>query len=147
MGRWLVAGAAKGYIPVGIHLRLEFCQAARQTLSSAGKNGYAVVVDLKEIPFKENLFDLVWSFSVIQHTHKDRMLNCLAHIKRILAPGGFTKLEFPNKIGIRNHSGPAKQYANKADDFNSWVVRYYTLDEYKKFEKVKIEVEKRKMHY
>ena len=24
-GRWLVAGAAKGYIPVGIDLRLEFC--------------------------------------------------------------------------------------------------------------------------
>ena len=78
---------------------------------------------------------LVWSFSVIQHTHKERMLNCLAHIKRILVPGGFTKLEFPNKNRIRNKSGPAKKNADKADDYNSSAVRYYTIDECKKSEK------------
>ena len=50
-GRWLVAGATKGYIPVGIDLRLEFCQAARQTLKRADKKGYVVVADLKEILF------------------------------------------------------------------------------------------------
>lgn len=130
-GRWLVAGAEKGYIPIGIDLRLEFCQSARQTLQAAGKSGYSVVADLKEIPFKENLFDLVWSFSVIQHTHKERLLNCLLHIQRILVPGGFTKLEFPNKNGFRNQRGPVKQFSDKADDYNSWVVRYYTPEEYK----------------
>lgn len=130
-GRWLVAGADKGYIPIGIDLRLEFCQAARQTLLASGKNGYTVVADLKEIPFKNDLFEFVWSFSVIQHTHKDRLMKCLADINRILVPGGFTKLEFPNKDGIRNHSGPAKKYLSKADDYNSWVVRYYTINEYK----------------
>ena len=131
-GRWLVAGAAKGYIPIGIDLRLEFCQTARQTLQAAGKNGYTVVADLKEIPFKENLFDLVWSFSVIQHTHKERLLKCLSDVQRILTPGGFTKLEFPNKNGFRNQRGPAKKYAANADDYNSWVVRYYTPEDYKK---------------
>ena len=34
-GRWLVAGAAKGYIPVGIDLRLEFCQAAHAYSAAA----------------------------------------------------------------------------------------------------------------
>ena len=47
-GRWLVGGSEKGYIPVGIDLRLEFCQAAKQTLTQAGVNGYTVVADLKE---------------------------------------------------------------------------------------------------
>jgi len=130
-GRWLVAGAAKGYIPIGIDLRLEFCQTAQQTLVASGKTGYTVVADLKEIPFKDDLFDLVWSFSVIQHTHKDRMLRSLENIKRILVPGGYTKLEFPNKNGVRNHSGPAKKYASQASDYNSWKVRYYTIGEYK----------------
>lgn len=130
-GRWLVAGAAKGYIPVGIDLRLEFCQTARQTLQAAGSNGYTLVADLKEIPFKENLFDLVWSFSVIQHTHKERLLNCLKHIQRVLVPGGFTKMEFPNKNGFRNRRGPVKQFASRADDYDSWVVRYYTPEEYR----------------
>ncbi len=130
-GRWLVAGAEKGYIPVGIDLRLEFCQTSRNTLQSAGYKGYTIVADLKEIPFNDNLFNLVWSFSVIQHTHKKRMLNCLKDIQRILVPGGFTKLEFPNKNGIRNKTGPAKQYATQADDYDSWAVRYYTINEYR----------------
>jgi len=36
-GRWLIAGANKGYIPVGADLRLEFCEAALATLRASGK--------------------------------------------------------------------------------------------------------------
>src|SRR5690606_20076247 len=68
-GRWLVAGSNKGYIPIGIDLRLEFCETSKRVLSDLNKTGYTVVADLENIPFKENIFSLVWSFSVIQHTH------------------------------------------------------------------------------
>lgn len=130
-GRWLLAGANKGYVPVGIDIRLEFCQTALNTLHANEKNGYSVVADLKELPFKNNVFDLVWSFSVIQHTHKERMISCLKHIKRILNGDGFAMLEFPNKNGIRNYFGPAKKYSSSANDYNSWDVRYYSVKEYK----------------
>ncbi len=130
-GRWLVAASNRGYIPVGIDLRLEFCQTAIKTLHNQNKFGYTIVADLKEIPFKDSVFDFVWSFSVIQHTHRERLLNCLQHIKRILKPGGFTKLEFPNANGIRNKIAPAKISKSRADDYNSWVVRYYAIKEYK----------------
>ena len=132
-GRWLVAGSEKGYIPVGIDLRLEFCQTARQTMANAGMNGYTVVADLRELPFRDEIFDLVWSFSVIQHTHKDRLLSCLKDIRRLLVLGGFAKLEFPNRNGIRNKNGPAKTFAGEADDYNSWAVRYYSVKEYAAF--------------
>lgn len=130
-GRWVAGAAKKGYIPVGIDLRQEFCVTARQTIANHGFNGYTLVADLKNLPFKPNVFDLVWSFSVIQHTHKIRLIECLKHIYRILHPSGFTKLEFPNKNGLRNRPGPAKKFAGEADDYNSWCVRYYTPDEYK----------------
>ena len=130
-GRWLLAGANKGYIPVGIDIRLEFCETALHTLHANEKNGYSAVADLKELPFKANVFDLVWSFSVIQHTHKERMVSCLKHIKRILKGDGFAMLEFPNKNGIRNYFGPSKKYVSSANDYNSWDVRYYSVKEYK----------------
>lgn len=130
-GRWLVAGSEKGYIPIGADLRLEFCEAAINTLHAHKKNGYTVVADLKNLPFKENVFDLVWSFSVIQHTCKERCLACLTHINRILKNDGFTYLEFPNKEGFRNRRGPAKMNAKKKDDYNSWHVRYYSIGQYK----------------
>ena len=130
-GRWLIAGARKNYIPIGIDIRHEFCTTTLEALKENNISGYAIVADLNNLPFKDNVFDFVWSFSVIQHTHKDRMLACLKHIKRILKPKGFTKLEFPNKNGLRNRFGPVKKFAAFAKDYNSWCVRYYTVKEYK----------------
>jgi ubiquinone/menaquinone biosynthesis C-methylase UbiE/uncharacterized protein YbaR (Trm112 family) len=130
-GRWLVAGGNKGNIPVGVDIRLEFAGTAQRVLADMGIKGYNVVADLENLPFQDNVFDLVWSFSVIQHTHLDRLRNCLGHINRVLNGTGITFLEFPNKSGIRNRFGPVKQWAHEKDDYNSWCVRYYSIKEYR----------------
>ncbi len=130
-GRWLVGAGKKGYIPVGIDIRLEFCETARNVLNLNGLNGYSVVADLGELPFKEGVFDIVWSFSVIQHTHKDRFTSCINHVYRILKKNGYCFLEFPSKSGIWNRLGPVRNSAKEIDDYNSWCVRYYTIADYK----------------
>lgn len=130
-GRWLVAASNKGYTPIGIDIRLEFAMTARTVLKDLGINGYTVVADLENIPFQDNIFDLVWSFSVIQHTHYKRLTNCLQHINRIITDKGFTKLEFPNKNGLRNRISNVPTTQPHWDDYNSWCVRYYTPNEYK----------------
>ncbi len=130
-GRWLTAAAKKKYIPIGCDLRLEFCETARIVLNDHALNGYTVVADLKELPFKDNVFDVVWSYSVIQHTHKDRLLSCVGHIYRILKNTGYCFLEFPNKLGLRNSLGPVKNAEKYRDNYNSWHVRYYSIKEYK----------------
>jgi len=131
-GRWLIAGANKGYIPIGMDIRLEFCQTALRVLGDLNLSGYTVVGDLENLPFQDSVFDLIWSFSVIQHTHFSRLNNCLNHINRILNETGYTKLEFPNKDGFRNKLGPVKNSEKKKDDYNNWCVRYYTIEEYTK---------------
>ena len=131
-GRWLIAGAYKGYIPIGLDLRLEFCQTSRKVLKDLNLSGYLVVADLENLPFQDSTFDMIWSYSVIQHTHKKRLLNCLQHINRILKVEGFTKLEFPNKNGIRNRILHARNSEKHKDDYNTWHIRYYTIREYKK---------------
>ena len=129
-GRWLVAASNKKYIPIGIDLRLEFCETARSVVQDHGGNAYTVVADLQQLPFQENVFDVVWSFSVIQHTHYNRLISCLEQIERTLKSGGYCFLEFPNKNGLRNRFGPAKTPNNM--DFDSWDVRYYSPAEYQK---------------
>lgn len=136
-GRWLVAGAKKGYIPIGIDIRIEFCETSLATLKAHNKNGYVIVADLKNLPFKSQVFNLVWSFSVIQHTHKQRMLDCLQHINRILKNTGYAFLEFPNKHGIKNRFKNVPNAETEKNNYNSWVVRYYSISTYKKiFEKI-----------
>ena len=131
-GRWLLSGAKKGYIPVGIDLRLEFCETARKLLAKQGYNGYTLVADLENIPIKDNILEFIWSFSVIQHTHIKRLKNCIKEINRLLTGSGKTKLEFPNKWGLRNAlSGNVKDNHRYKDDYDSWSVRYYSPQEYK----------------
>lgn len=132
-GRWLVSSARKNYIPIGADLRLEFCETALKVLRDNGLAGYTVVADLKDLPFRENTMDVVWSFSVIQHTHKDRLLSCINQIYKILKGTGYCLLEFPNKKGIRNRFGPVQRMEGEKNDYNSWNVRYYTIKEYKSF--------------
>lgn len=129
-GRWLVAASRKNFIPVGIDLRLEFCKTARKVVQDNGSHAYTVVADLQHLPFQDNVFDIIWSFSVIQHTHYDRLTNCLRHIERMLKSSGYCFLEFPNKQGMRNRFGPAAGENNM--DFDSWDVRYYTPSEYQR---------------
>jgi len=130
-GRWLISGQKKGYIPVGVDIRLEFCETQQETLNYHGVKGYSVVGDLENLPFHSCIFDLIWSFSVIQHTHFDRLTNCLKAIDNLLTDSGYTYLEFPNKNGLRNRFGPVKHQDAYKDDYNSWDVRYYSPEEYK----------------
>lgn len=131
-GRWLVAGQQKGYVPIGVDIRLEFCKTANHVMKDQKVNGYTVVGDLENMPFADSIFDLIWSFSVIQHTHYKRLINCLKGINRILTREGYTKLELPNKSGLRNsNSKTVSANLKNADDYNSWDVRYYTPGEYR----------------
>jgi ubiquinone/menaquinone biosynthesis C-methylase UbiE/uncharacterized protein YbaR (Trm112 family) len=129
-GRWLVAASRKNYIPIGIDLKFEHAQSTLKTIRQHEVNGYVVVGDLQDMPFQANLFDLVWSFSVIQHTHYDKLVSCVEHLSRILAKSGKVKLEFPSKTGIRNKM----KYGHLENDMdlNSLHVRYYSIPEYKK---------------
>jgi len=131
-GRWLIAGADKNYIPIGLDLIPEFAETSLKVLQAHNKTGYVVVGDLEHIPFKENIFDLVWSFSVIQHTHYDKLTSCLNHINRVLTKDGFTLLEFPNKNGIRNFFTSRKweQHRHDKNSGRPLSVRYYTPKQY-----------------
>ena len=126
----MVAAAQKGYIPVGIDIKQRACENSLAVLQDMGIKGYVILADLQEIPFQDNLFEQVWSFSVIQHTHRSRALNCLKEIYRILQPQKSCKLEFPLKTGFWNKWVISKRINKKEeDDFDSWSVRYYELKE------------------
>lgn len=129
-GRWLLAGSKLNYTPVGMDLRLEFCQTSKELMSRNGIKGYVVVGDLGNLPFKNNAFSLIWSFSVLQHTHLKRLTNCLLESNNLLSKDGKLIFQLPNKNGIRNKLKYVRNSEARKSDFESWVVRYYTLKEY-----------------
>jgi ubiquinone/menaquinone biosynthesis C-methylase UbiE/uncharacterized protein YbaR (Trm112 family) len=130
-GRWMVAAADKGYTPIGVDIRLESAQATQEVLRAHGVKGHVVLADLQRLPFRADLFDTVWSFSVIQHAHREKAKSCATEIQRVLKPGSQTVLEFPMKFGIWNFLNRLRLHQDESD-FESWCVRYYTIPELRK---------------
>lgn len=124
-GRWLLAGANAGFIPVGLELKLEPARVARDLLKAEGKKGFVVVADAGKPPFASESFDVVWSFSVLQHLHRKRVRACLGRCADLLKKGGLLAIELPTKFGVRNRFIRRSQ-EKEEDDWNSWVVRYYS---------------------
>jgi len=131
-GRWMVAAAKKGYLPIGIDVKPESCFAASNVLNQHGYNGFLVVADLNNLPFKENTFDFIWSFSVLQHTHRTRIAACIKESYRILNANGEVKIEFPTSNGLWNKAVKILRSKNEEDDYDSWCVRYFSIKELKK---------------
>ena len=127
-GRWLLAGANAGFLPVGLELKLEAARVARDLLKREGKRGFVVVADAGKPPFAPESFNVIWSFSVLQHLHRKRVRACLERCAELLKRGGLLAIELPTKFGIRNRFIRHAQ-EKEEDDWDSWVVRYYTRQE------------------
>jgi ubiquinone/menaquinone biosynthesis C-methylase UbiE/uncharacterized protein YbaR (Trm112 family) len=130
-GRWMVSAARAGYVPVGIDIKLDGLQATRRVLREHGVRGYVIGADLKTLPFQDDIFDHVYSYSVMQHVHRDRARACFHEIGRVLHSGGQCTLEFPLRTGIANYLLHCRRSRPEEDDYQSWCVRYYTIEELK----------------
>jgi SAM-dependent methyltransferase len=125
-GRWSIAAARKGYAVSGIDPSPPAILAARRVAEQL-----ALDVDYRSgsgetIPYAENSFDVVFSYSVLQHLAKQRVRNAIAEINRVLKPGGVALIQMPNWMGIRCLYHQARRGFRAERDFE---VRYWGLGE------------------
>jgi SAM-dependent methyltransferase len=127
-GRWMVAAAREGYVPVGMDMKWEAVRAASKVMNDCKVRGLAVVADLRHLPFKEEVFSLVWSYSVLQHVHRNSVEECLRDVVRVMKLEGRGILEFPMRRGLWNRWVRRFRHENE-DEVESWCVRYYDFQE------------------
>jgi len=60
-------------------------------------NLFFLLADALNLPFKDDSFDIVVSFQVIEHIKPKEVLNYLREIKRVLKTGGIFLVSTPNK--------------------------------------------------
>ena len=126
-GRWMAAAAHRGIVPVGLDIQLDAVRAALEIHRQFGLRAYGVVGDFSRLPFSSDLFNLVWSFSALQHAHKDLVRLCVSEIGRILVNKGDVMLQFPNRNGLSNRL--RRHTSDTEHDVRSWAVRYYSEEE------------------
>lgn len=129
-GRWSISAAKKNYYAIGIDPSFEAIRAARRVASQLGmKNVHYIVADARYLPFSANSFDIVFSYSVLQHFDKDEVKRALSGISRILKKRGTCLIQMPNKFGIVNL---IFQFMAKFKKPQLFDVRYWSPLELKK---------------
>jgi SAM-dependent methyltransferase/uncharacterized protein YbaR (Trm112 family) len=123
-GRWSLAAGAAGYDTVGIDPSLGAVMAARRVARQLGSANRYVVGDARYLPFAAGTFDVVFSYSVLQHFSESDAEQAVAEMGRLLRPGGTAKVQMPTRYGMRCLYHQARRGFRAARGFE---VRYRTL--------------------
>jgi ubiquinone/menaquinone biosynthesis C-methylase UbiE len=100
-GRWSLAAAQLGYRAVAIDPSLEAVLAGVRVARQLGLPVGFVVADARHLPFRENIADVIFSYSVLQHMDKGVAHDLLKEIARVSRYGGLVKIQMANQYGIR----------------------------------------------
>lgn len=129
-GRWSISAAREGFHPVGIDVNLDGVRAARRVARQLDVDAIYVVGDARFLPFEDESFDVVWSYSVVQHFGKDDARLIFDETARVLKTDGSSVHQMPNKFGFRNMYNQIRGNHRRIRGFgNIW---YWSLPEMKK---------------
>jgi SAM-dependent methyltransferase len=125
-GRWCIASAKLGYMPVGIDPSLEAILAAKRVTKQLDVRAKYLVADSRFLPFKQSIFDYVYSYSVFQHFDRQDVRTSLPQIARVLRPDGISMIQMLNKFGLRSLYSQLRRGFREARDFEP---RYWSPTE------------------
>jgi SAM-dependent methyltransferase len=100
-GRWTMGAQERGFDAVGIDPSLGAVLAATRVAKQLNRPARFVVGDARQLPFRDGLFDAVYSYSVLQHFSYGDAARAIAEIGRVLAPNGIAKIQMPTRYGAR----------------------------------------------
>ena len=100
-GRWSIAASARGYQAIGIDPGIAGVQAAYRVSATLGQSPGFVVGDGRSLPFPDRTFDIVFSYSVLQHFSKEDAKASIREAARVTKPGGRVLIQLANLFGIR----------------------------------------------
>jgi SAM-dependent methyltransferase/uncharacterized protein YbaR (Trm112 family) len=125
-GRWSIAAARKGYRVAGIDPSLGALMAARRVAQQLDLGIDYICADGRYLPFEDNSFDTIFSYSVIQHFSRSDATRTLEEINRILKPSGCCVIQMPNYLGLRSL---LHQWRRRFAEGSGFDVRYWSISE------------------
>ena len=85
-GRWSIAAARAGFSVVGVDPSVEAIAAADRVARQLGEDVSYAVGDARRLPFPDATFEVVFSFSVLQHFDPAAFEEAVDEIGRVLVP-------------------------------------------------------------
>ncbi len=124
-GRWSIAAARKGYRVTGIDHNFSRLVLAQRACRQLGVSAEFVCCDVRRLPFRRASFDVVFSYSVVQHFSKPDGRRIVGEAGRVLAPAGTAFVQMAHRLGVRSLYHQARLALRKveASDVRYWSMR------------------------
>jgi ubiquinone/menaquinone biosynthesis C-methylase UbiE len=122
-GKWLLYFKRIGYKSIGI----DFSENGLKKIREKDKRIMLVKGDIRNLPIKNETFDLVFSFGVVEHFRKPQQL--INEMHRVVKKNGLLFLDTPNLLSFHTFYRFYRKFRKK------WVVGYedsYTTWQLKK---------------
>jgi ubiquinone/menaquinone biosynthesis C-methylase UbiE/uncharacterized protein YbaR (Trm112 family) len=99
-GRWCLAADDAGFSTLGVDVHLDALQAAGRVFKQLKRSSHFLCSDIEWLPIASAIVDVVFSYSVLQHLERDKVVRTLQEASRILKPGGQIFIQLPNAAGL-----------------------------------------------
>ena len=124
-GRWSVAAARAGFFPVGLDVHIDALAAAQRVSRQLGAETAQVCGDIEALPFRPGSVDVVFSYSVLQHIDRAKVMSFFGEAARVLKPGGLCLVQLPNTYGLYSIARQARRGFRDAAP-GTFEMRYWT---------------------
>jgi|TARA_B110000261_G_C13067927_1_gene350912 ubiquinone/menaquinone biosynthesis C-methylase UbiE/uncharacterized protein YbaR (Trm112 family) len=118
-GRWCISSSKSGFDTIGIDPCIDSIMAAIRISKQLNIKTKFVIGDARFLPFKKDLFDNCFSFSVFQHFIKEDVKKILEGINFTLKVGGISNIHMLNKYGLRSLCMQIKHIFKKYEYFQT----------------------------
>ena len=127
-GRWSFAAAMAGYRPIVVDPSLDLVLAAARVSRQLGIDITAICGDATALPFARGAFDVVFSYSVLQHFSKVAARVAMAEMRRVTTSGGTVLVQLANRWGARQLFTQSLQFFGIRNT-GRFRVRYWSAPE------------------
>jgi len=124
-GRWSIAAARAGCDPVGLDVHVDALMAAGRVAGQLGVEAHFVCGDVQALPLRNGSVDVVFSYSVLQHIERAKVVRFFQEASRVLKPGGLCLVQLPNAFGMYSFLRQAKRGFRQARP-GTFEMRYWT---------------------
>jgi len=124
-GRWSIAAARAGFLPVGTDVHVDALAAAARVSGQLDARADFICGDAEHLPFQSRSVDFVFSYSVLQHLDKSKVRRIFQEISRILQPGGVCLIQLPNAFGLLSIAQQLRRGFREARS-GTFEMRYWT---------------------
>ena len=113
-GRWALGATRAGYEAVAVDPSLEAALAGARVARQLALPVHYVVGDVRDLPFRNDSFDVVFSYSVLQHLDKDVVRRALEQMALVMTRQGLVRVQIANVLGPKQLLNHARERIKRA---------------------------------